>query len=357
MNLEELRNKIDDIDNQLIGLLNARMQIVKEVGELKRASNSIVYRPEREKQIIERLCNITQQTNGLLTKQGIEAIFLEIFAVSRNLELPQLISYLGPEGSFTHQAAESRFGAISDYVSLPSIKSVFDSVDTKRVAFGVVPLENNQAGIVGETVDLFIEREVKIAAEIYMPIHFTLATTEDKVNNIKKIYSKDIAFSQCKRFLDEYFGDKVILENVDSTSIAAQKAAKEAGTAAICSQVAAKIYNLPILFDNIEDSTENRTKFLIISKDFVNQPTKHDKTSILLKGTNEPGSLVKLLNKFKDHSINLTKIESRPAKEGTAFNYWFIIDFDGHFLEENVQNAIKSCGSEVKWLGSYLKAE
>ncbi|UZR94701.1 prephenate dehydratase [Chondrinema litorale] len=352
MDLNDLRNKIDSIDDQLLTLLNERMQVVKSVGELKRASNAIIYRPEREKAIVDRL---ESKNKGLLSRSAIEAIFLEIFAVSRNMELPERIAFLGPEGSFTHQAAESRFGATSEYVSLKTIKSVFESVDTERVRFGVVPVENNQQGSVIETIDLLGELDVKIVAEMPMPIHFTFASKEDRLEKITKIYSKDIAFRQCRKFIVDYFGEDIPLVEVASTSKATQLALENEGTAAICSHIAAKLYDLPVLFENIEDSQSNFTRFLIISKNFNNQKGVEDKTSILLKTSNNPGALALFLKEFEDVGINLTKLESRPAREGDSFKYWFLVDFDGHYLDDNVQKILKKHEDSIRFLGSYVK--
>ena len=352
MRLDDLRDKIDTIDNQMLELLNERMEVVKQVGDLKRASNAIIYRPEREKAIIDRLEDMNK---GLLTRAAIEAIFLEVFAVSRNMELPERIAYLGPEGSFTHQAAESRFGATSEYVSLRTIKSVFESVDTERVRFGVVPIENNQEGSVNETIDLLGELDVKIVAEIPMPIHFTFASKEDRIEKIEKIYSKDIAFRQCRKFILDYFGEDIPLVEVASTSKAANLALEHDGTAAICSHIAAKLYGLPVLFENIEDSRSNHTRFLIISKHFNNQKGIMDKTSILLKTTDKPGALASFLKEFEDAGINLTKLESRPAREGESFKYWFLVDFDGHYQDDNVQQIFKHHQDSIRFLGSYVK--
>lgn len=353
MTLEDLRNQIDQLDNQLLEILNKRMEVVKKVGELKRTQNAIIYRPEREKAIIDRL---TRMNTGPLNKAAIEAIFLEIFAISRNIELPEKISYLGPEGSFTHQAAESRFGAMSEYMSLNSIQAVFESVNTGRSRFGVVPLENNQEGVVSETIDLLGAFDLKIAAEIPMPISFVLATYAESLKDIRRLYSKDIAFRQCKNFIEDSFSrDKVELEAVNSTSQAVEKALADKRGAAICSHIAAKMKELPVLFHNIEDSVDNFTRFLIISKDFVNQRSGKDKTTVLAKTADKPGSLAVLLQDFYEQKINLTKIESRPAKEGKNFKYWFLIDFEGHFEDENVQKVMKKHGKGIKWLGSYVK--
>lgn len=353
MNIGKLRKEIDALDDQLLELLNKRMTVVKSIGDLKRVSNAVIYRPEREKAILDRLI---EKNHGLLNKSAIEAIFLEIFAVSRNIELPEKIAYLGPDGSFTHQAAESRFGAMSDYFALSSIKAVFETVATERAKFGVIPIENNQEGVVIETMDLLEAFDLKIAAEVPMPIHFAFASLSEKLSDIKKIYSKDIAFRQCKKFLEEFYGNGTAeLVPVNSTSKAARIALEEPNSAAICSHIAARQYKLPILFDNVEDSENNHTRFLIISKNFVNQKGEKDKTTILAKLSNEPGSLAHLLQDFYDAKINLTKIESRPAKSGKTFKYWFLIDFDGHFEDENVRKVLDKHKKIIKNLGSYVK--
>jgi len=352
MSLEELRAKIDALDNQLIELLNQRMEVVKQVGDLKRTQKTFIYRPEREKAIVDRLA---EQSQGLLSRQAIEDIFLEIFAVSRNLELPERVAYLGPQGSFTHQAAESRFGASSEYVALRNIKSVFDNVETERARFGVVPIENNQEGSVNETIDQLGRRDVKIVAEIPMPIHFTFASTVDKISDIQQIYSKDIAFRQCRNFLADYFGESVQMIEVASTSKAAKLALEQPNSAAICSHIAAKLYQLPIYFNNIEDSHNNRTRFLVLSKSIVNKRGLEDKTSILLKTLDKPGSLALVLQEFQQEGINLTKLESRPAKDGENFKYWFVVDFDGHYEDERVQRIFQRHSDSIKFLGSYVK--
>ncbi len=350
--INELRLQIDTIDNQLIDLIVERMGIVKHIGELKRNSNSIIYRPEREKDIIDRLYN---RATGTISKAAIEAIFLEIFAVSRSLELPQKIAYLGPEGSFTHQVAESRFGAIGSYLSQRTIKGVFDSVSSDRCAFGVIPIENNQAGAVKETISLLAERDCHIVAEISEPIHFCFASIQDDVSEINTIFSKDMAFHQCEEFLRENFSEEVEFVTVDSTSHAAKLAMETENSAALCSLIAAKMEQLPILFYNIEDSDNNRTRFVIIAKQFQNNPSGKDKTSVIAKLDSKPGSLVNLLNSFKNQNINLTKIESWPSKAGSEFNYFFFIDFDGHFLDENIQYILNQYPENLKLLGSYIR--
>ncbi|MBO9612251.1 MAG: prephenate dehydratase [Dyadobacter sp.] len=355
MELTDLRNRIDGLDDQLLSILNERMELVKKVGELKRSSQSIIYRPEREKQILDRLA---KHNNGLLTRQAIDAIFFEIFAVSRNLELPERVSYLGPEGSFTHQAAEGRFGAMSEYLVLPTIHSVFESVETGRAKFGVVPIENNQEGIVVETADFLREKNLSIVAEMLLKVHFTFASQSDNLKSIKRIYSKDIAFRQCGKFIGEYLeGMGIELIAVDSTSKAAKLASEEPDAAAICSSISARLFGVPILFDNIEDSDQNQTRFLILAKDFTNMRSTDDKTTIIanLPNTNRPGVLYEFLKDFNDRGINLTKIESRPLRGEASFRAWFLVEFLGHMDDPQVQEIMHKYGTHLKWLGSYVR--
>ncbi len=352
--LKAFREQIDEIDNQLAELLAKRMEVVKAVGDFKRLNNAIIYRPEREKNILDRLEQRSQGT--MLSRVAIDAIFMEIFAASRNFELPERVAYLGPEGSFTHQAAESRFGLITDYIPLKNIRSVFESVATERTRFGVVPIENNREGFVRETIDLLHELHVQIVAEILLPVHFTFVSQSDKLDHIKYIYSRQIAFKQCRNFLGEYFKDSnTEFVPVESTSKAAKMAAEDPNCAAICSSVAAKIYRIPILFENIEDSPNNRTRFLIISKDFKNQKSGKDKTTIIAKLPDTTGSLANFLQDFNDFGINLNKIESRPAREDEKFKTWFYIELDGHHEDDNLKKIFVKYQENIRVLGSCVK--
>jgi chorismate mutase/prephenate dehydratase len=356
--LDDCRVAIDSIDDKMLELLNKRMKIVERVGEIKNSVGGAIYRPEREKAIINRLVSLSKKENGLLNQKAIEAIFLEIFAVSRNLELPEKIAYLGPEGTFTHQAAESRFGAMSEYVSLNSIEAVFKELEAGRAKFGVVPIENSRDGVVGETLDLLAKAQVKIVAELYMPIHISFATKAKNIKDIKKIYSKDKGFGECREFLNEYGLMNVEQIPVESTAKAAILASKDEDSAAICSHIAAKLYGVPVLYENIEDVYDNATRFVILS-DFKNGISGHDKTSILvrLKDAVEAGALVHFLQDFDKEKINLSKIESRPSKDKSGFGYWFYIDFYGHIDDEKIQRVLSKHDGEVTWLGSYVKGD
>ena len=351
MGLNKLRKEIDRIDNELIKLLNKRMQIVKEVGKLKNSSNAPIYRPERERAIIDRLAKISSQERGVLSKDEIEAIFLEIFAISRALERKERIAFLGPLGTYTHQAAESRFGAVAKYLPIMNIEGVFKAVATKESKYGVIPIENNTEGVVGITLDSLKKYGVKIVAEVCMEIHHSFASLTDDIANLKRVYSHPQGYNQCLNFLETHNLLDVEFVPTESTAKAAQMAANDKESGAICSKIAAKLYNVPLMFEKIEDNKANRTRFIIIS-DFEVEKSGNDKTSVIAKTSNKSGALFDLLKNFKDKEINLLKIESRPNKDDT-FNAWFYIDFEGHIKDEKVKDIIEK--NEMIFLGSYLK--
>ncbi len=350
--LDELRININNIDDELLILLNKRMEFVKQVGHLKQTDGSSIYRPERERQIIQRLAS---QSEGALTENAIEALFMEVFAVSRNLELPEKIAYLGPEGSYTHQAAESRFGAMSAYLPLNSIEAVFKVLENKEAKYGVVPIENNTEGAVGATLDCLGKYSALIIAEMYLDIHHSFATLSEDLKDIKVIYSHPQGYNQCKNFLEEHFLQDIEFIPTRSTAAAAMRAKDDKNAAAICSHIAAKIHGLPIHFEKIEDNLANRTRFLILS-DFKNEKGAQDKTSILAQTEDKPGALLEFLQSFEDNKINLAKIESRPIKD-KAFKSLFYIDFQGHIDDDNIQNILKEYPNKIKWLGSYVAGE
>ncbi len=353
MSLQELRANIDKIDNEILKLLNERMLFVKEVGKKKQSKGTSIYRPERERDILDRLEKLNK---GDLNKDAIEAIFLEIFAVSRNLELPEKIAFLGPEGSYTHGAAESRFGAMGHYISLSDIEAVFKVLQSGEAKYGVVPIENNTEGAVGITLDCLAKyKKPKIVSELYLDIHHSFASKVENLKDIKRIYSHPQGYNQCRNFLEEHMLLGVEFVPTKSTANAAKKASEDECSAAICSHIAAKLCNIPIMFNKIEDNQANRTRFLILS-DFKNLPSQKNKTSILAITDHKPGSLVRLLQSFEDQNINLTKIESRPAKK-KDFQSIFFIDFEGHIDDKKVQRAIEKNKEQITWLGSYVLGE
>jgi chorismate mutase/prephenate dehydratase len=347
MTLDELRVKIDSIDDTLLKLYNERMELVHQVGEVKNTTGAPIYRPEREQAILNRL---KSQNNGKLTDAAINALFLEMFAVARNLELPEAVAYLGPEASFTHQAAESKFGAMSAYLPMASIQGIFREVDKGTAKFGVIPIENSSNGIVSDTINCLDQYNLKIIAEVMIDVHFAFATLSEDYKKITKVYSKDIAFGQCRNFLQDLGLNDAELVPVESTAKAAKLAAKDDSAAALCPSIAAKLYHLPIRFNNVEDNTSNKTRFFIISN-FENAPSGDDKTSLLVKLPDKPGSLVEFLNDFEDARINLTKIKSHIV-EGQSI---FFIEFNGHQNDEKIQQILTAHQESIKVLGSYVK--
>ncbi len=350
MELDVLRETIDTIDDQLIDLYNRRMRHVREIGHLKNRTGAPIYRPEREQEILGRLKAKNRAEGGILSDAAIEALFLELFAVARNFELPEQIAFLGPEASFTHQAAETRFGALSSYIPIGSIKGVFREVSRGQAKFGVVPIENSFNGIVSDTISCLSEHNLKIIAEVMIDIHHVFATRAENTRSIKRIYSKDIAFGQCKHFLEDFGLDEVEQIPVESTAKAAQMALQDPEAAAICAEVASKMYNLPIRYSNIEDQGDNRTRFFVIS-DFENAPSGNDKTTILVRLPNRPGALVDFLTDFKNEGIDLTKIKSHIV-EGVSI---FFIEFDGHKADARIKQIFDRHAGSIKFLGSYVK--
>ncbi len=356
-NLDELRDRIDTIDDEILSLLNKRMEFVKSIGELKNKNKTPIYRPEREKAIISRL---VEQKHINLDKKAIEAIFYEIFSVSRNLEKAQNVAFLGPIGTHTHQAAKSRFGAISSYLPLSNIKSVFNALLNKEAKYGVVPIENNTEGVVGATLDCLKDNfeYIKIVGEIYMDIHHCFLSLNSDLKMIEKIYSHPQAYNQCKDFIEEHNLFDIAFIPTKSTAQATKFASSDPKSAAIASFISGEIYNVPVLFEKIEDNKFNRTRFFILS-DYKNEKTQNNKTSILAKTDHKPGGLVELLSMFRNYGINLTRLESRPMKN-KDFKTLFYIDFIGHIDDECVQDVLHLAsknGHEISWLGSYINGD
>ena len=347
MGLEELRDAIDRVDDKLLELFNERMELVHKVGELKNASGAPIYRPERERQILQRL---KKKNRGRLTDSAIEALFLELFSVSRNLERAEAVAYLGPEASFTHQAAQQKFGATSHYLPITTIEGVFREVSKGAAKYGVVPIENSANGIVTDTISALDRYNLHIVAEVIIDVHLCFASRCDDLKKIERIYSKDIAFGQCSAFLRDMGLDELERIPVESTAKAAKMALEDEKSAAICPKVAAKIYNLPILFENIEDDKDNRTRFFVIS-DFENAPSGNDKTSILVRLPNKPGALVNFLHDFESANINLTKIKSHIVGGDSIF----FLEFTGHKEDVTIKQILEKHKEHIKVLGSYVK--
>ena len=351
MSLEKLRKQIDEIDVKLIELLNTRARVVIEVGTLKNQTDKPIYSPDREKSVFEK---IAKSNHGPLPDKALNAIWRELMSASFFLERPLRIAYLGPEGSFSHTAAMLKFGQSVEYETVADIKAIFDEVSKGHSDLGVVPIENSSGGGVSESLDAFIDSDVMICAEVSMGIHHNLLAN-CAFEKIEKVYSKPEVFAQCRNWLIATFKEAKTIA-VASSARASQLAAEEAYAAAIGSKIAAEIYNLKIMCENIEDIANNVTRFLVIGKNDA-KPTGDDKTSLLLSTAHKTGALVDVLQEFKTHGLNMTNIESRPSKK-REWEYYFFIDFLGHRDEKIVQkalNAIRSHCLQLSVLGSYPK--
>jgi len=349
MNLDKLRRKIDALDSKIIELFNERANVVKEIGAIKNRKNAQIYAPDREKQVFEK---VSAKNRGPLSDKCLFAIYRELMAGSIMLERPVKVSYLGPEGTFSYFAAKEKFGSSIEYLPLNGIDSVFKEVESERADYGIVPVENTTEGGIRETLNMFIECDVKVCAEIIMPVHHNLMATCKK-SEIKKIYSKPQALSQCKLWLANNF-QKVDLLDVGSTTEAAKIASKEKFSAAIAHSEVARIYGLKILRRNVEDYANNITRFFVLSREFPPR-TGNDKTAIMCHTKNEAGSLFKILEPFKKHNINLTDIEPLPTRK-KAWDYCFFIDFVGHASDEKVKRTLKDVSKrciDMKIMGSF----
>jgi len=352
MSLEELRQRIDELDDQLVKLLNERARIVVEIGKLKNKTDKPVYAPDREKEVFAR---IAEANKGPLPDRCLVAIWRELMSGSFVLERPLRIGYLGPGGSFSHAAAMLKFGQSVEYEPLADITSIFDEVSKGHCDLGLAPVENTAGGGVIETLDALIDSNVRVCAEVLMAIHHNLLGN-CSLEEVEKIYSKPEVFAQCRNWLSATFKEAQTVA-VASTAKAAQTAADEPRAAAIGSKVAAELYGLRIVCESIEDIANNVTRFLVISREDA-KPTGEDKTAILFSTAHKAGALADVLDVFKQYDINLTNIESRPSRK-RQWEYYFFMDFLGHRTEDRVQEGLKEASKhclQLSILGSFPRA-
>lgn len=351
--LGDLRRQIDDLDTQIVEFLNRRAGIVVEIGKLKQTSHTPVYAPDREKEVLERIC---KANTGPLSAKTLQAIYRELMSGSFALEKPLRIAYLGPQGTFSHSAAMAKFGSSVEYEAVLDIPSVFNEVCRGHVDFGVVPIENSVHGGVIDTLDAFVQSDVRICAELNLAVHHNLLA-KCPLDAVQKVYSKPEVFSQCARWLGQTgLVGKTIA--VASSSRAAELAAVEPGAAALASTLAAEIYGLQIICPNVEDIAGNVTRFFIIATHSAKR-TGDDKTAIMFTTQHKAGALVDVLNVFRAAGINLTMITSRPSKRRN-WEYYFFVDAEGHTDDASLVQAIHEAKNhclELHVLGSFPKAK
>ena len=345
--------EIEKIDEQIINLLNERYLAGKISAGCLREQDSFLYDQVSQQKTLSRLTSISK---GPLTPEIIEAIYREIFSGFQKLEQPIRAAFLGPMGTFSHQATMEIFGSSTELVPQKTIPEVFRAVECGRADYGCVPIENSAEGVVNYTMDWLVKSNVKITAEKYCRIHHSLMAN-CKREEIKRIYSHPQVFGQCKHYLLEHLAGVDLVE-MASTAYAAEKAAGEEFAAALGSPVASKLHNLNIIEENVEDSSSNTTRFLVIGKDPASG-SGDDKTSLCFVVKNQPGALYEALEPFRKNQLQLTLIESRPWQLQTGWEYCFFIDLLGHQSEPEVQDAcneLEKKSAFFKILGSYPRS-
>ena len=353
--IKKIRDNIDLLDSKILELLNERAQEAVNISKEKQKTKDLdnFYNPEREAQVMRRIQDLNQ---GPLSDKSILKLFREIMSSCLSLESPLKVSYLGPEGTYTHLATINHFGNSVLSNAFSSVEEVFTSVEKRDSHYGVVPVENSTQGIVSSTLDMFMKSSLKIAGEIEIIINHNMLSKSDNPSHIKKIYAHPQSFSQCKQWLDKNYADcdKV---NAMSNAEAALIASKEKDSAAIASEAAADIYGLNMLSKNIQDNQNNSTRFLVIGNRDT-EPSGNDKTSIIVSTKNNSGALYELLKPLSKNNVSMTRIESRPSKHNN-WEYLFYLDLDGHIKDEPLKKAneeIKKEASLYRFLGSYPAA-
>ena len=352
--LAELRRQIDKIDENIVDLLNQRQTLAKKIGQYKNEQGLSLFDPGREGELLAKLKKINR---GNLPPKALEHIYREIISASLAAQAPISAGYLGPEGTFSHEAALHQFGRSANLLAQESLREVFQGVDRGRFTYGVVPVENSSQGGVRETLDLFLEYDLKVCQEISLRISHNLVGKIEKLNEIKKVYSHPQVLSQCLRWLRTNLPGVPLLE-ASSSAAAARTAAREKGSAAVTSEVAAEMNDLNIIVRGIEDAEQNITRFLVLSQT-QGPRTGRDKTSIMLAVEDKPGALFHLLEPFTLSNLNLSKIESRPMKH-EAWKYVFFIDVEGHIEDGPVLRTVEAARNWCQWLkvlGSYPRVD
>lgn len=355
LTLSELRVAIDGIDDRLLALLNERARLALNVALVKQSEGETecFHRPEREAEVLSRLM---ENNPGPLPREAVGRFFREVMSECLAIEKPLEVACLGPDGTFTQQAAYRHFGhAIRTRLSA-TVEDVFRRVESGEVQYGVVPVENSTEGVITVTLDRFLNSPLVIAGEVHLRIHQCLMARDTPYSQISEIRSHQQSLAQCRHWLDQHLPD-VPRTPVTSNAEAARMASEQPGIAAIAGRPAAEIYGLECLAGEIEDEPNNTTRFLVIGQTPVGA-TQSDRTSLLLAIPNDPGSLYGVLEPFARHGISLSKIESRPSRRD-VWDYVFFVDVDGHHSEPALSRAleeVKRKATLLKVLGSYPKA-
>jgi|Deesub1362A_J573_1020465.scaffolds.fasta_scaffold00269_21 chorismate mutase/prephenate dehydratase len=348
--MDAIRSAIDGIDRAILDLLNRRASLAQEIGRLKEGNGKALWDPARESKVISSLIS---GNAGPLPPDAVQSIFREIISACRAIQAPPKVAYLGPEGTFTHQAAVECFGKCCCFLSMEHVEDLFRAVERGKADFAMVPAENSLEGGLTATLDCLMRTDVKIIGEHILRIIQVLLSREKELGKIQEVYSHPLALRQCRRWLDRHLPHARVVETF-STAAAARIASRRPGTAALGSASAAAFHGLRVLACDIQDWKDNFTRFLILGRGGPS-PTGRDRTSLLLGLPHRPGSLARALEVLADEGINLTRIESRPVRE-RPWEYVFFLDLEGHLADPPVARGIQRLREAVlflKVLGSY----
>ncbi|HEX4857148.1 MAG TPA: prephenate dehydratase [Limnobacter sp.] len=352
--LLKFRDQIDEIDQQLLVLLNKRASLAQSIGHVKAKTDAPVMRPEREAQVLDKL---NAANNGPLNGQHIKTLFKEIMSACRSLEREVNVAFLGPLGTYSEQAVWAFFGHCVQAEPVETIEEAFRQLQAQQVDFALVPVENSTEGSVARTLDALVESNTLICGEVQLPIHHQLLCKTGTLEGIQKICAHPQALAQCRGWLAQY-APNIVQETVASNGAAAKLASEDSTVAAIAGQAARERYGLKAYQEHIQDDAHNTTRFLVLG----NQPTGpsgQDKTSLVASVPNQPGAVYKMLEPFNAENVSMTRLESRPARNG-RWEYYFFIDLQGHQSEPAVAKALeqlKKNASFLKVLGSYPAAQ
>lgn len=356
MSLPEHRKRIDAIDDRILELLNDRARIAQEIGEMKReAGATLLHDPEREDRVLARL---QVAAGGPFPARAVRSVFREVISACLSLEQSIAVTFLGPEGTFSHMAARHLFGLAARYREAATIEGVFDAVRTGDAAYGVVPIENSTEGSVTTTADALIESDLKVRQELVLEVaHALLARTGSSLTSIERVYSHPQPLAQCRLWLAKNLPHAQLVQTA-STVVAAREALADERGAAIASRLAAEIIGgLDVVRDGIHDRAENATRFFVIGHTDAPR-TGRDKTTAAFNVPDGRGALRRVLGVFDDAGVNLTRIESRPSRQ-KRWDYVFLADLEGHREDEPVARALAELRKQVelvKVLGSYPAA-
>jgi chorismate mutase/prephenate dehydratase len=352
--LESLRDKIDEIDRQILDLLNLRAGIALKISEFKQKNAFDVYDPVREKQVLQKIKSLN---SGPLNSELVKSVFKQIISVCRSIQKPIALTVLGPKGSYSHQVATKILGTSVNVNTVATIEDVFIDIEKGKNLFGVIPVENSVEGSVGNVLDKFLDTDLKICTEYYERITHSLLSSTGKIKDIKTVASHPQAIGQCRKWLSKRF-KKINYRETSSTAQAAKLASEDPSIAAIAGELNTSIYDLKVIENSIEDYPNNTTRFFLIGYK-ENEPSGSDKTSIVFSLKDQPGALSSALKPFDKENINLTKIESRPTRT-KSWEYVFFVDFDGHSSDSPIQDVLEKVAQScifLKILGSYPKGK